>query len=61
MKRILLSLALMVSAIAIQAKALVVYYSYTNNVHDIVTELTKQIDVDVVRNGVERCVIISEP
>lgn len=49
MKRILLSLALIVSALAIQAKTLVVYYSYTNNVHNIVTELTKQIDADVVR------------
>lgn len=49
MKRILLSIAVMVSAIAIQAKTLVVYYSYTNNVHSIVTELTKQIDADAVR------------
>ncbi|MDE6716968.1 MAG: flavodoxin [Muribaculaceae bacterium] len=49
MKRVLLSLALMVSAIAIQAKTLVIYYSYTNNVHNIVTELTKHIEADVVR------------
>ena len=49
MKRILLSLALTISAISTQAKTLVVYYSYTNNVHNIVTELTKQIDADVVR------------
>ena len=49
MKKILLSLALIISAIAIHAKTLVVYYSYTNNVHDIVTALSKQIDADVVR------------
>ncbi|MDE6682678.1 MAG: hypothetical protein K2J87_04560, partial [Muribaculaceae bacterium] len=49
MKRILLSLAVLISAIALHAKTLVVYYSYTNNVHSIITELTKQIDADVVR------------
>lgn len=50
MKRILLALAMIISAIAaVQAKTLVVYYSYTNNVHNIVTELVKQIDADVVR------------
>lgn len=51
MKKILLSLVLMVSVIAIQAKTLVVYCSYTNNVHDIVTELTGQIDADVEQHG----------
>ena len=49
MKRILLSLAMIVSVIAMQAKTLIVYYSYTNNVHSIVNALTKQIDADVVR------------
>lgn len=49
MKRILLSLAVLVAAVAMQAKTLVVYYSYTNNVHNVVTELTKQIDADVLR------------
>ncbi|MDE7375479.1 MAG: hypothetical protein K2N16_01375 [Muribaculaceae bacterium] len=49
MKRILISLAILMSAFAMQAKTLVVYYSYTNNVHSIVAELTKQIDADVVR------------
>ena len=49
MKRIFLALILTVSALAVQAKTLVVYYSYTNNVHDIVNQLTKQIDADVVR------------
>ncbi|MDE7154423.1 MAG: NAD(P)H-dependent oxidoreductase [Muribaculaceae bacterium] len=49
MKRTFLSLILLVSVFAVHAKTLVVYYSYTNNVHNIVTELTKQIDADVVR------------
>ncbi|MDE6287220.1 MAG: hypothetical protein K2M00_00365 [Muribaculaceae bacterium] len=49
MKRILLALAVVLSAVAAQAKTLVVYYSYTNNVNRIVTELTKQIDADVIR------------
>lgn len=49
MKRILISLAAIVSVIMVQAKTLVVYYSYTNNVHNIVTELSRQIETDVVR------------
>lgn len=34
---------------AANAKTLIAYYSYTNNVHTIVTELMKQIEPDVVR------------
>ena len=34
---------------ALYAKTLVVYYSYTNNVHNIVTALCGQIDADVIR------------
>ncbi|MDE6651273.1 MAG: flavodoxin [Paramuribaculum sp.] len=49
MKRIFLSLILIASVLAVQAKTLVVYYSYTNNVHKIVTELSKQIEADIVR------------
>ncbi|MDE6556692.1 MAG: flavodoxin [Duncaniella sp.] len=49
MKRIFLSLLLLASFFAIQAKTLVVYYSYTYNVHNIVAELSRQIDADVVR------------
>ena len=30
-------------------KTLVVYYSYTNNCHEIVTSLTSQIQADVMR------------
>ena len=49
MKKILITLAIALTAITTQARTLVVYYSYTNNVHTIVTELTKQIDADVLR------------
>ena len=49
MKKILISLALIASAIAVQAKTLVVYYSYTNNVHSIVNALTDQIEADAIR------------
>lgn len=50
MKRILLSLAvIVVSYMALSAKTLVVYYSYTNNVHSIVTALRSQIEPDVIR------------
>lgn len=49
MKRILFSLTVIIAAVAAQAKTLVVYYSYTNNVNIIVNELTRQIDADVVR------------
>ena len=34
---------------AASAKTLVVYYSYTNNVHSIVADLRSQIDADVIR------------
>lgn len=34
---------------AMSAKTLVVYYSYTNNVHRIVTALQSQIEADVIR------------
>ena len=49
MKRIIFSLAIFLSVFAVQAKTLVVYYSYTNNVHRIVNELVKQVDADVLR------------
>lgn len=40
---------LMASFAVAQSKTLVVYYSYTNNVHSIVSELSSQIESDVVR------------
>lgn len=49
MKRTLIMLAIALIAISVQAKTLIVYYSYTNNVHNIVAELSKQIEADVVR------------
>ena len=49
MKKLIMALAILLTEIAMNAKTLVVYYSYTNNVQNIVTELTKQIEADVVR------------
>ena len=48
MKKIILTLAVALAAIATDAKTLIVYYSYTNNVERIVTELRSQIEADVV-------------
>lgn len=39
----------MLFMIAAKAKTLIVYYSYTNNVHAIVTELRDRIEADVIR------------
>ena len=49
MKRYVILMAVMAITLMSQAKTLVVYYSYTNNVNRIVTELTRQIDADVIR------------
>ncbi|MDE6553411.1 MAG: NAD(P)H-dependent oxidoreductase [Muribaculaceae bacterium] len=49
MKKLMMIMAIMLTAIAVNAKTLVVYYSYTSNVHNIMNELTKQIEADVVR------------
>lgn len=48
MKKIILTLVVALAAIAVNAKTLIVYYSYTNNVERIVTELRSQIEADVV-------------
>lgn len=48
MKKEFFTIALMLFAVTAQAKTLIVYYSYTNNVEHIVTELRKQIDADVI-------------
>lgn len=48
MKKLILTLAIMFSALAVNAKTLIVYYSYTNNVERVVTELRNQIEADVV-------------
>lgn len=48
MKKYILATAIMLTAVAAQAKTLIIYYSYTNNVERIVTELRNQIEADVV-------------
>lgn len=50
MKRIFFTFAMAVAlTMALSAKTLVVYYSFTNNVHAIVSSLRSQIQVDIVR------------
>ena len=48
MKQLLFALAIMFTTVATQAKTLIVYYSYTNNVERIVNELLTQIEADVI-------------
>lgn len=48
MKKLFLMMALLTGTLAANARTLIVYYSYTNNVERIVNELRTQIDVDVV-------------
>lgn len=48
-KRLVLIIAALLATIAAQAKTLVVYYSFTNNVRTIVNDLSEQIDADVIR------------
>lgn len=48
MKKIFFAIALMLFAVTAQAKTLIVYYSYTNNVECIVNELRTQIEADVI-------------
>ena len=48
MKRIIFILAMIIGCITINAKTLIVYYSYTNNVEKIVNELSRQIEAEVV-------------
>lgn len=47
--KMLFIMAILLSASCINAKTLVVYYSFTNNVHTIVNNLHMQIDADVIR------------
>ena len=48
MKKYILAMAVTLTAVAAQAKTLIVYYSYTNKVERIVTELRNQIEADVI-------------
>lgn len=49
MQRIIILLTAIMFMISAKAKTLIVYYSYTNNVHAIVTELRDRIEADVIR------------
>lgn len=49
MKRIAFALLAILMAATAGARTLVVYYSYTNNIHSIIEELTRQIETDVIR------------
>ena len=51
MKRIIFTLAMMIGCWTINAKTLIVYYSYTNNVEKIVDELRRQIEAEVIEIG----------
>lgn len=48
MKKIFVTMAVLFSAMALQAKTLIVYYSFTNNVERIVNALSSQIEADVL-------------
>lgn len=48
MKKLILSFAIMSCAIIAQARTLIVYYSYTNNVERIINELRTHIDADIL-------------
>lgn len=48
MKNLLLALTIMLATMTAQAKTLIVYYSYTNNVERIVNELSTQVKADVI-------------
>lgn len=49
MNKILLTLVALFIATNLQAKTLIAYYSFTNNVHTIATELQAQTGADIVR------------
>lgn len=48
MKKIFFLISLVLFAVTAQARTLIVYYSYTNNVERIVNELRTQIEADVI-------------
>lgn len=48
MKKIVFLLSIVIGCLSINAKTLIVYYSYTNNVEKIVNQLSRQIETDVV-------------
>ena len=48
MRTVIFTIFALLAATSVQAKTLVVYYSYTNNIERIVNELRTKIDVDVL-------------
>lgn len=48
MKKMMILMVALLTTAAMNAKTLVAYYSYTNNVERIVNELCKQVDADVI-------------
>lgn len=48
MRIVFIAIFTLLAIVGVQAKTLVVYYSYTNNVERIVDELSKKIDADVL-------------
>lgn len=49
MKKIVFLLSIVIGCLSINAKTLIVYYSFTNNVEKIVNQLSRQIETDVVK------------
>ena len=49
MKRFAILSTIILIAVSLQAKTLIAYYSYTNNIHRVIEGLTSQIEADVVR------------
>lgn len=49
MKKLLFTLAVIFAATGLRAKTLIVYYSFTNNVHAIATDLQRQTGADILR------------
>ena len=49
MKKFIFIIAAVLSAITLHAKTLIVYYSFTNNVHTIANDLQSQTGADIVR------------
>ena len=48
MKKIVFLLSIVIGCLSINATTLIVYYSFTNNVEEIVNQLSRQIETDVV-------------
>lgn len=49
MKKIIITMALILAVTGLKAKTLIAYYSFTNNIHTIATELQLQTEADIIR------------